>query len=113
METLHLLGLTKCNSLCNLEDIPSWWSLYHVTLLVRMQFTSYAHINQIYSAIHCVLYLSLQFQQCAKEVVAYIFLYVHDIKIVGATADLSNMAASTMQICGYKLLDLLCHLTFP
>ena len=29
-----------------------------------------------------VLCLALQFQQCAKEVVTYIFLYVHDIKIV-------------------------------
>ena len=44
---------------------------------------SYAHGNQIYPAIQCVLCLALQFQQCAKEVVAYIFLYVHDIKIVG------------------------------
>jgi len=70
------------------------------------------HINQIYPAIQCVLCLALQFQQCAKEVVAYIFLYVHDIKIVGAAAGLSNMAASTTQLCGYKLLAPLCHLAF-
>ena len=96
--------------MCSLEDIGSGWSFYHMTLLVRMQLRSYAHVNQIYPAIQCVLCLALQFQQCAKEVVAYIFLYVHDIKIVGAATDLSNMAASTMQ--SYKLLDLLCHLTF-
>ena len=54
-----------------------------MTLLVRMQFTSYAHGNQIYPATHCVLCLALQFQQSTKEVVSYIFLYVHDIKIVG------------------------------
>ena len=67
----------------SLEDIGSGWSFYHMTLLVRMQLRSYAHVNQIYPAIQCVLCLALQFQQCAKEVVAYIFLYVHDINIVG------------------------------